>query len=84
MTYVNIDTELSAEYQDVPPWRSYHLTAEGSSLTELLESATIAEVDQDGGDLRYYGLVNAPNAVIQEAEQVIAQRWTTVTLPESY
>ena len=55
-TQIFIDTDLGIEYQDAGPWRSYHLVAQGATYQELLDDAVIAEVDQDGGDLRYYGL----------------------------
>lgn len=51
-----IDTDLGIDYADCGPWRSYHLTTDGNTKAELIENATIAEVDQDGGELNDYGL----------------------------
>lgn len=40
-------------YEDVLPWCCYGtIEAEGNTLDELMESATVNMVDQDGGDLR--------------------------------
>jgi hypothetical protein len=66
MSYISkygIDTDVGVSYQDEGPWRSYQLTASGDSLEELLISAEIAEIDQDGGDLDLYSLEDAPNEV---------------------
>ena len=72
MTQINIDTELSTPYEDSRQWRSYHLTASGRDLLELVHDATISEVDQDGGDIMSYGLEDAPQDVREEAGLVIA------------
>lgn len=62
----NIDTDLGINYQDIPPWRSYQLTTHGNTMAELIENAVIAEVDQYGDDLDYYGLSDAPTNKIRE------------------
>lgn len=63
----NIDTTLDLMYQDEGPWRGYTLAAQGETLYELMENATISEIDQDGGELRCYGLFEASNTVFKEA-----------------
>lgn len=66
-----IDKELNVVYQDAGPWRSYTLSAEGESLEELLDSAHIFEIDQDGGNLGDFSLSNAPNNLYKEALEFI-------------
>jgi len=52
----NIDQDLGIEYRDCGKWRSYQLTAQGNTIEELIESATISEVDQDGGEITCYDI----------------------------
>jgi len=59
----SIDTDLGVSYQDAGPWRSYTLVSSGDTLEELLNEASISEVDQDGGDLDCYSLADAPSEV---------------------
>lgn len=66
-----IEEELPINYQDAGPWRSYHLEAAGNTYEELLTDAYIAEVDQDGGELNFYPLSEAGNAVYDAAERVL-------------
>lgn len=67
----NIDEDLGIMYQDSGPWRSYQLTASGNTFEELLEDATISEVDQDGGELNCYGLDDADTEVERETIKLI-------------
>ncbi len=69
----NIDQDLGIEYADEGPWRSYQFTASGDSLLELVEDAQISEVDQDGGDLRCYGLDEATEKMRELAEKLILE-----------
>jgi hypothetical protein len=62
MTY-SIDTDLDIEYRDNGPWRSYELQTHGDTRLELIENVTIAEVDQDGGELDCYGFDDASNEI---------------------
>lgn len=40
-------------YEDVLPWCAYGtIETQGNTLDELMDSATVNLVDQDGGDLR--------------------------------
>lgn len=75
MRSISVFSELGVEYRDAGPWRSYELTAEGSTYLELLDDATIAEIDQDGGELAVYGLDDAPNEVIEAARAEILRFW---------
>ena len=75
MKSITIDTDLGLEYQDEGPWRSYNLTTNGSSLQELLDNATISEVDQDGGDLDYYGFNEASNKIQELVDVIIAKEF---------
>lgn len=59
----NIDTDLNVDYRDSGRFRSYQLSAAGDSLEDLLEDITIAEVDQDGGELDCYGIEEASRDV---------------------
>lgn len=70
---VVVDTDLPTEFRDEGPWRSYRVYAEGTTLTELLQSAGIEEVDQDGGTLDWYDLAKAPSDVEEDASLAIAQ-----------
>jgi hypothetical protein len=63
--------DLEIEWRDLGRWRSYSLSAHGDTLDELVESATISEVDQDGGELRCYGLGEADNEVFRVACKTI-------------
>lgn len=42
---------MDVEFRDSGPWRSYELHAEGDTLDELIESAQVSEIDQDGGEI---------------------------------
>ena len=48
--------DLEIDYQDSGIWRSYELSASGNTLEEMLEDATISEIDQDGETLDCYGI----------------------------
>lgn len=71
----HIDTDLGIMYQDSGPWRSYELNASGSTKEELLEDATISEMDQDGDSLACYGFGESNNevseAVLREIDSAI-------------
>lgn len=67
-----IESNLEIDYRDVPPWRSFEVSARGNSVSEMLVDATISEIDQDGGEIRSYGLEDASNEVSQRAESLIA------------
>jgi hypothetical protein len=54
-----IDTELGIDFADEGMWRSYHIEASGDSLIEMIQNATVSEIDQDGGTIDAYGLVDA-------------------------
>jgi len=62
----SIDIDLGVEYLDIPPWRSYNLTACGDNIDQLLNDAMIAEIDQDGGDLNNYDIDNTPSDEIRQ------------------
>ncbi len=66
-----IDQHLEVEYQDEGPWRSFDLKAEGNSYEQILDDAAIFEIDQDGGELRCYGLSEASEEVRAAAMKVI-------------
>lgn len=68
---IHIDTGLGIMYQDEGPWRSYELVASGTTLEELIEDATISEVDQDGGELACYGLDNCGGEIERVAVKII-------------
>ena len=52
----HIDENLEIDFQDCGQWRSYHIYTQGDTLQELIEDATISEIDQDGGELDCYGI----------------------------
>lgn len=47
---INIDVYLT-DTSDEYGFRSYHLTAYGTSLVDLLDTATITACDEDGGEI---------------------------------
>ena len=55
--------QLSYDYEDVPPWRSYEVHAAGDDLRSLIMDAHICELDQDGGELAFYPLDWAPDGL---------------------
>lgn len=64
-------TDLGIDWADVGPWRSYEVSnAEGSNLEEMLASAQISEIDQDGGDLNNYGIEKAGREVANSVEEL--------------
>lgn len=72
-----ISGELGIDFQDEGRWRSYELDAYGDTFEDLLDSAHISEVDQDGGVIDCYGIDDVPNneiydAVIKAAEWELA------------
>jgi hypothetical protein len=71
-----IDETLPTEYRDSGRFRSYQLYAEGRTLEALYESATISEVDQDGGEIRCWGFDDVYcNEAAADAERVIKARF---------
>jgi hypothetical protein len=71
MKTIHIDQDLDIHYQDEGPWRSYRLTARGSSFGELIDDAGIEEIDQDGGTLRCYSILDAEKEIRYRALDVI-------------
>lgn len=67
------NTELPIDFRDCGPWRSYHMDASGSDEHALMQSALIAEVDQDGGEINCYSLEDAPNDVYNSACELIRE-----------
>lgn len=63
--------DLGIEWQDAGPWRNYEIQAHGSTYAELIEDATISEIDQDGGELNCYGINDASTSVALAAQKVI-------------
>lgn len=57
--------DLGVDYQDAGPWRSYSLDTYGETFEEMMYNATISEVDQDGGELRCYGIDRAYSKVFE-------------------
>lgn len=69
----SINTDLGIQYQDIPPWRSYEVSAEGNTLEELLDECYISEIDQDGGELNTYHFTNGSNEAIKIIYNLIEQ-----------
>jgi hypothetical protein len=70
-TTTRIDTTLNTSFRDSGPWRSYHLETSGPDLKTCIERAIISEVDQNGGELSSYDLVDASPTVYADAVRVI-------------
>ena len=66
--------DVGVDFADEGPWRSWYLTTEGSTLKECLDNASIAEVDQDGGDLDCYGIDDAPSEVYNVCVYLIQRK----------
>lgn len=64
--------ELGVDWEDEGPWRSFHLDTEGECLANLLDNASVAAVDQDGGDLYNESLYDS-NLCVEAAEILIAR-----------
>jgi hypothetical protein len=59
-----VDFLLPIDFADEGPWRSFHMDTQGETLVELINNATITEIDKDGGELNCYGIPDAdPNTV---------------------
>lgn len=71
--------DMGISYQDAGPWRSYELTSFGNTFAHLIENATVTELDHDGGEIRSYGLIEAPGNVAERACQMIDQITGRVT-----
>ena len=72
--YLDIQEEMGES--DAHPYGAFlsiELIADGQSLEELLDSAYIYEIDQDGGEYRSYPLDDAPNYVIENATKLFIQ-----------
>jgi hypothetical protein len=65
----NIDQDMGIIYQDIRPWRSYHLESWGNSYDELIENALITEMSQDGEELDTYEAVGT--AMEGKAREII-------------
>jgi hypothetical protein len=59
----SIDTDLGIDFADAGQWRSYHIETSGDSFNEMVDNATVSEIDQDGGTIDAYGLGDAPSQV---------------------
>lgn len=74
MSYIplySIETDSGVSYQDSGRWRSYQLETAGDTLEELVQNATVSEIDQDGGDLNTYSLDEACTEVEQACLKII-------------
>ena len=74
MTYYKYKVDISdigVDYQDSGAWRCYGVEAFGNNLSELINSATIYETDQDGGTLDCYDMDVAESAVYQAAKTIL-------------
>jgi hypothetical protein len=70
---MNINIVLPVDFADEGQWRSWELDTQGASMAELIANATIAEIDQDGGELNCYGLEDASNEVANAAMTAIEE-----------
>lgn len=68
---IEISKDLDISYQDEGPWRSYQLEAMGNDTEQLWDNAFIYELDQDGGELACYHVMEAPKHVFEKAEPIL-------------
>lgn len=59
------------DYKNDGLWRSYHLTAEGNTLAQLLENAEISEIASDGEVLDRYSLFECSGKKREAALSII-------------
>ena len=67
--------DLEVDYRDSGPWRSYELSTYGNTVQELIDNATISEIDQNGGEITCYGYGDASLAVGYAVEYVCEQQY---------
>jgi hypothetical protein len=69
----SIETELPLDWADEGKWRSFHLYAHGDTLQELIDNAVISEIDQDGGEITSYGLLDrfVDQEAVEKANEAI-------------
>jgi len=72
----SIDTELGVNFADAGVWRSYHLETSGDSFNEMVQNATVSEVDQDGGTIDAYSISDAVSQVEAAALGLILKQVT--------
>lgn len=70
--FIDQDTGLC---KDDGNFRSYQLVTEGETLSELIESAWICEIDQDGGEHEGHSIYDYRDEVTLRCELIIAQVW---------
>lgn len=68
---IEISKDLDISYQDEGPWRSYLLEAYGDDFEQVWDNAFVYELDQDGGELNLYHVLEAPKNVFEKAEQIL-------------
>ena len=66
------DHDLGIPYTDSGVWRTYALGTWGVTITELVQNATIFELDKHGEELDAYALEDADALVANKAIDVIA------------
>jgi len=77
MSYIptySIDTDLGIDFADAGQWRSYQIETSGDSFNELVQNATVSEVDQDGGTIDAYGIDDASSEIETAALRLILDR----------
>jgi len=72
MINVIIDCEeMGVEYRDEGVWRSYILNVSGNLQDDLGANASVTEVDQDGGEITTYALLDSCEAVRERGYDMI-------------
>lgn len=70
------DGDLGISYNDCGPWRSYDIAdCYGNDPLDAINNCTIAEIDQDGGELNCYGFDDAPTKVQNTILQLLGISW---------
>lgn len=62
-TYSIDTTDIGIDFADAGPWRSYQLETSGDTFDQMVQNATVSEIDQDGGTLSAYGLDEASSQI---------------------
>lgn len=68
-----ISKDLDVSYQDQGPWRSFFLEAYGNDKESFVDNSFIYEIDQDGGELGCYHILEASKEVLEAARKEIGK-----------
>lgn len=74
----SINGDVGVDYEDCGQWRSYDADGNGDTIQEFLDSITIAEVDQDGGEINCYSFYDAGYAIQKQICNLVGISYDTI------